>query len=85
MKLLNSSTGFTDLLERYEKCEGEDDTGLCSLSKACISSVLTLVDLARMYSLFVRLPDSETSGITPIAAMLKEFITQAQSANPVGQ
>jgi len=59
MKLLNSSTGFTDLLERYEKCEGEDDT-----------------DLARMYSLFVRLPDSETSGITPIAAMLKEFITQ---------
>jgi len=32
-------------------------------------------DLLRMYELFVRLPDSETSGVTPIAAMVQEFIT----------
>jgi hypothetical protein len=32
-------------------------------------------DLARMYSLFVRLPDSETSGITPTADMFREFVT----------
>jgi len=33
-------------------------------------------DLARMYSLFVRLPDSDKSGITPITEMFREFVTE---------
>jgi cullin 1 len=34
-------------------------------------------DVSRLYSLFVRLPATETSGLQPVATMLQDFITQA--------